>query len=74
MGIHLDRGMLETVREIMRWAPPTTILASATLPGWDQLPSWWKGKGQPATRTVISMVRGRGGARELLTDRSSGIE
>ena len=59
MGIHLDARLLSVVKEVMRWAPPTTVLASATLPGWDQLPHWWKGKGEPATRTVISMVRVR---------------
>lgn len=47
----------------MKHAPLTTILASATMPNWDLLPSWWKGRGTPATRTVISLVRVAGGAR-----------
>ncbi|GAX80426.1 hypothetical protein CEUSTIGMA_g7865.t1 [Chlamydomonas eustigma] len=55
MGIHLDPELRSVVKDIMRWAPPTTILASATLPSWDQLPVWWKGNRAPATRTVISM-------------------
>ena len=45
----------------MKHAPLTTILASATMPNWDLLPSWWKGRGTPATRTVISLVRVAGG-------------
>ncbi|GLC46094.1 hypothetical protein PLESTB_001033400 [Pleodorina starrii] len=55
MGIHLDREVRCVVRQIMAFAPPTTILASATLPDWDELPAWWKGSGAAgATHVVIS--------------------
>ncbi|EFJ42340.1 hypothetical protein VOLCADRAFT_97614 [Volvox carteri f. nagariensis] len=55
MGIHLDKEVRQVVRQIMSFAPPTTILASATLPGWDDLPAWWKGSGATAaTHAVIT--------------------
>ena len=37
-----------------RHAPFTTILASATLPSWEELPRWWKGKGG-ASRCMIAL-------------------
>ncbi|GLI62681.1 hypothetical protein VaNZ11_005357, partial [Volvox africanus] len=64
MGIHLHheecglpvRDMVRNVIcRIMAFAPPTTILASATLPTWDELPAWWKGSGAAgATHVVIT--------------------
>ncbi|GIL69488.1 hypothetical protein Vretifemale_410 [Volvox reticuliferus] len=55
MGIHLEMKVRKAVRQIMAFAPPTTILASATLPNWDELPAWWKGSGAAgATHVVIT--------------------
>eukprot|EP00899_Mesostigma_viride_P013954 jgi/Mesvir1/2255/Mv19302-RA.1 len=54
MGIHLDKGVLADVQRILSVTPHTTMLTSATLPGWNALPSFWKGQGKPATRMVIT--------------------
>jgi hypothetical protein len=42
MGINLDPAVSVVVHNIMRHAPATAILASATMPSWDSLPFWWK--------------------------------
>ncbi len=57
MGIHLDEDLRTVVKDIVWHAPATAILASATLPPWNRLPVWWKGRAVPATRTVITQVR-----------------
>ncbi|GFR46755.1 hypothetical protein Agub_g8380, partial [Astrephomene gubernaculifera] len=43
MGLHLNEEVRKAVRAIMSAAPSTTILASATLPSWQDLPAWWRG-------------------------------
>jgi len=50
------------VRTIMYNAPLTVVLASATLPPWDALPKWWKGKGD-AKRAVVTQVNAHAHAR-----------
>jgi len=47
MGINLDPAVSVVVHNIMRHAPATAILASATMPSWDSLPFWWKVKVWP---------------------------
>lgn len=56
--------MRAIVRDIMAHAPITTVLASATLPNWDRLPMWWRGRGAPTTHAVITQVGGAGGMEE----------
>eukprot|EP00976_Prorocentrum_cordatum_P077551 1182739-Prorocentrum_minimum.AAC.1 len=55
MGINLDPAVSVVVHRIMRHAPKTAILASATMPSWDALPFWWKGDGAPAKRPSICL-------------------
>lgn len=53
MGIDLDAGVQAAVQEVMRHAPATTVLASATLPtSWGVLDPWWQPV--PAHREVIT--------------------
>ena len=54
MGLHLSTNTAGAAAAIMRDAPLTAVLASATLPGWGQLPAWWRGDGSPACRSVIT--------------------
>lgn len=54
MGLHLSKATADAAASIMRDAPVAAVLASATLPSWGALPSWWRGDGSPASRTVIT--------------------
>lgn len=54
MGLHLSKATADAAANIMRDAPVAAVLASATLPSWGALPSWWRGDGSPASRTVIT--------------------
>eukprot|EP00192_Tetraselmis_astigmatica_P001161 CAMPEP_0117697634 /NCGR_PEP_ID=MMETSP0804-20121206/29346_1 /TAXON_ID=1074897 /ORGANISM="Tetraselmis astigmatica, Strain CCMP880" /LENGTH=1323 /DNA_ID=CAMNT_0005511923 /DNA_START=85 /DNA_END=4056 /DNA_ORIENTATION=+ len=55
MGVHLSPKVKETVSRILSYSPFTMVLASATLPPWSALPSWWRVHGQPATRATITL-------------------
>ena len=59
MGIHIVTGLQKVMARTLDWAPPTTILASATLgDDWEALPMWWRGsQGHEAQRTVVTLVR-----------------
>ncbi|KAJ1626202.1 hypothetical protein T492DRAFT_878858 [Pavlovales sp. CCMP2436] len=48
MGVHLNTRVAAAVGQIMRYAPATTVLASATLGSWGGLPKWWYGDGKAA--------------------------
>ncbi|KAG2492968.1 hypothetical protein HYH03_008875 [Edaphochlamys debaryana] len=56
MGLGLDSEVRTAVRSVLSAAPPTTVLASATLAPWAQLPGWWRGgaAGGGATRVTIT--------------------
>ena len=54
MGLHLSTATAAAAASLMRDAPLTAVLASATLAGWGALPSWWRGDGSPACRSVIT--------------------
>ena len=57
MGIHVDDGLQDVMKRTLLWAPPTTILASATFgDDWEALPKWWRGQGDAAQRTVVTLV------------------
>ncbi|KAG2448292.1 hypothetical protein HYH02_006876 [Chlamydomonas schloesseri] len=55
MGLHLDPQLRHVVQRVMSHAPLTTVLASATLPHWDQLPAWWRGP--PGVGAAVSTTR-----------------
>ena len=55
MGWQLEPAVSVVVHRIMLNTPKTAILASATMPNWDSLPTWWKGEGKPAKRTTIPL-------------------
>ena len=54
MGVHLDPNVLSILQQIMCHVPDTAILASATLSRWSELPAYWRGNNQPATRVTVS--------------------
>eukprot|EP00873_Tetraselmis_striata_P007608 jgi/Tetstr1/427872/TSEL_017949.t1 len=55
MGVHLNPKVKDTVAAILKYAPFTTVLASATLPPWSALDPWWRVGGQPASRAMITL-------------------
>jgi len=54
MGIRLNPLVLKAAQGIMASRPASCVLASATLPPWPLLPSWWTGGGAAAQRLTIT--------------------
>lgn len=53
-GLFMDKECQEYSKTIVQNMPMTTILASATLPHWNFLPTWWQGERENIRLTVIT--------------------